>query len=353
MRIAIFGLPYSGKTTIFECLTDMPASSAQPATVFVKGRPNLATVKVPDHRVDVLAEIYRPKKTTYAEIVFQDIVRAPEQMTATILDTAIGAQLRNADVLTLVLRAFPSPMVSAPCDPLREWTQLEDEWVLADLAVVEKRLDRLRREKNRGLESQTLEKCRIHLEAGGALRTLVLTPDESETIKGFCFLSRKKLLVVVNTAEDDPHTLDPNLCTAVKERGGFVMPLCGALEREIAQLPPAEQADFLADLGVAHSSRDRFIRHAFESLDLISFLTSGSDECRAWPILRGTQARKAAAAIHSDLERGFIRAEVVSFEDFIRFGGNEKKVKAAGRYRLEGKQYRVVDGDIIAFRFNV
>jgi hypothetical protein len=131
------------------------------------------------------------------------------------------------------------------------------------------------------------------------------------------------------------------------------MPLCGALEREIAQLPPAEQADFLADLGVAHSSRDRFIRHAFESLDLISFLTSGSDECRAWPILRGTQARKAAAAIHSDLERGFIRAEVVSFEDFIRFGGNEKKVKAAGRYRLEGKQYRVVDGDIIAFRFNV
>jgi hypothetical protein len=228
--------------------------------------------------------------------------------------------------------------------------------LLADLAVVEKRLDRLARENGNGVERRVLTLCRAHLEEEKPLRTLELSPSQLDQIKGYAFLSIKNLLVLSNTPEEEVvgGSGDPTeLTSIVEEKGGSVMPLCASIEQEIASLDSADQRDFLADLGLESSSRDRFIRHAFDSLSLISFLTSGKDECRAWPVRRGVTARKAAGTIHSDIERGFIRAEVLSFRDFERCGGCEKEARSSGRYRLEGKDYLVEDGDIVNFRFNV
>lgn len=357
MKIAIFGLPYSGKTTIFSCLTggfgQKPEANGSISIKKAKGRADLAVVKVPDERVDKLREIYKPQKTTYAEIVFEDIPSPQDRTSSAVPDTHATVRIRNADVAVMVLRGFPSPLVDALFDPVRDFTTLEDELLLADLGIVERRLDRLVRERNTGVEKKTLEKCVKHLEEGKPLRTLELTRNEMDSIKGYGLLTLKELLVVLNTFEEDPMQVSESLAAAVAERGSSVMPLCGSLEAEIATLSPEEGRAFLEDMGVENSGRDRFIKHAFKTLGLISFLTSGEDECRAWPIKSSTSAHQAAGAIHSDIQRGFIRAEVLSFVDLLAYGGSEKKAKAAGRYRLEGKDYIVRDGDIISFRFNV
>ena len=349
MKMGIVGYAGSGKTTIFNVLTGLHAETGFGAA---KGKANLGVTKVPDSRVDFLAGVYEPKKTTYAEIHFEDMPgRAPTKSTGG-LDAQTVGELRTMDALTLVVRAFANPALDTPPDPLRDVVAMEVELLLSDLAIIEKRLERMKKEKGSEMEREALEACQAHLESEHPLRTLDLLPGQWELLKGFRFLSQKPLLVLVNTPEDAPDLTVPNLESRLAEAHLRCMNLCGAMEAEICDLPPAEQAEFLADLGVTSSGRDRFIQTAYSALNLISFLTAGKDECRAWTIENHTRAQDAAGKIHTDISRGFIRAEVIAFEDFQKYG-DEQKAKAAGRYRLEGKDYIVRDGDIINFRFNV
>ncbi len=349
MKIGIFGLPSSGKTTVFNALTGLHADTTPGGRSGV----NLGVTRVPDARVDYLARIYEPKKTTYAELRFADMPRPTSDRHGGIVAPQVAAELRAMDVLVAVLRAFDSPLVSDPPDAARDLDTLETELILLDLGVVEKRLERIWKEKGTEREAAALERCKAHLEEGLPLRTLDLAEAERALLRGYQFLSDKTLLVLVNTPEDDPAARFDEVDALSEAHGCHAMSLCATMEAEIAELSAEEQREFLADLGFEESGRDRFVRHAYAALDLISFLTGGRDECRAWTIRRGTRAVDAAARIHTDIARGFIRAEVISFEDFERFGGDERKARAAGRYRLEGKDYIVQDGDIIHFRFNV
>lgn len=349
MKVGIVGFARAGKTTVFNALTGL---SAAVGAFSAAGKPNLGTIKVPDPRVDRLAEIFRPKKTTYAEVVFVDFPGGAEQA-ASALDSATVVQMRDADALVQVVRVFPDPITGDPPAPERDIENFKSELILADLAVIEKRLERVRKEKERQQEVVLLERCKAALDAETPLRRVDLSESDERAISGFGLLSRLPLLVVLNVSEDRAGTdLPPEIQSRLEreEIGGIAF--CAQIEMEIAALPPEERGAFLLDLGLREAARDRFIRAAYALLDLISFLTTGEDECRAWPIRRGTTAVKAAGKIHSDLERGFIRAEVVGYEDFIQYG-SDAKCREAGKLRLEGKEYVVQDGDIIHFRFHV
>jgi hypothetical protein len=225
--------------------------------------------------------------------------------------------------------------------------------VLADLAVIEKRLERVRKERGHERERALLERLVPVLEAGQPLRTFDLAPEERSQLAGFAFLSLRPLLVVLNVPETEAAgPVPPDVGARAATERAEVLALSARLEAELAELEPGDRAAFLKDLGLAESARARFIRSSYALLDLVSFLTDGEDECRAWPIRRGTSALRAAGKVHSDIERGFIRAEVVAYEDFVRLG-SEAKCREAGKLRLEGKEYVVEDGDIIHFRFAV
>jgi GTP-binding protein YchF len=347
MKVGIVGFPGAGKTTVFNALTGLHAAVGGYGD---PGKANLGSIKVPDARIDRLSEIFQPRKTTYAETVFVDVPGASAGASA--LDQATLNQMRDADALALVLRGFPDPLTAAPADPLRDFENFRGELILADLAVIEKRLERVRKEQ-KGSEVELLDRCRSALEAETPLRRVELSPGEERALAGFALLSRLPLLVAVNGAEADAGQPLPTALQARLDADGVGgISLCAQIEMEIAALPADERGAFLADLGLTESARDRFIQAAYGLLDLISFLTSGEDEVRAWPIRRGTTAVKAAGKIHSDIERGFIRAEVVAFDDFVRLG-SDAKCREAGKLRLEGKEYVVRDGDIIHFRFNV
>jgi ribosome-binding ATPase len=350
MKVGIVGFPRAGKTTVFNALTGLHASVG---TYSEPGKPNLGTIKVPDARIDHLSEIFKPRKTTYAEIVFVDFPPAAGERAATALDTAAIVQMRDADALVQIVRGFSDPLGGDPPAPARDIENFRSELILADLAVVEKRLERLRKEKGKEREQELLLRCKETLDAEQPLRTLPLTAEEVRSLAGFGLLSRAPLMVVLNVEESQAGSDIPAEVQAVLARDqvpGLV--LSGQIEMEVAALNPADRGAFLADLGIKEPARDRFIRAAYELLDVISFLTSGEDEVRAWTIKRGTTAVKAAGKIHSDIERGFIRAEVVHYDDFITYG-SEVKCREAGKLRLEGKDYVVKDGDIIHFRFNV
>src|SRR5437870_9831373 len=227
------------------------------------------------------------------------------------------------------------------------------ELVLADLAVVEKRLERVKKEKGHERERALLERLVPALEAGTPLRTVALAPEERSQLAGFAFLSLRPLLVVLNVPEGEAAAPVPaDLGARAAAAGAEAMSLSAQLEAEIAELEPGDRAVFLKDLGLTEGARARFIRASYALLDLISFLTAGEDECRAWPIRRGTTAVKAAGKVHSDIERGFIRAEVIAYDEFMRLG-SEARCREAGKLRLEGKDYVVQDGDIVHFRFAV
>jgi len=345
VKVGLAGFPGAGKSTVFAALTGLAPAAGE-------RRPQIGTIKVPDPRVDHLAAIYHPRKTTYAEVTFVDFPPARDPQRRRVLDAEAVAALRDADALVEVVRGFPD-VAGTPARPLEDIEAFETELALADLAQVERRLERLRKEKGHEREQALFERLREALEAGRALRTLGLTPEEQAALAGFAFLSLRPLLIVLNVAEEAAAAPLPQaVATRAAAAGAQALALSARVEAEVAQLDPADRPAFLADLGLAESARDRFIRASYALLDLISFLTAGEDECRAWPIRRGTVARKAAGRIHSDIERGFIRAEVIAYEDFVRLG-SEAKCREAGKLRLEGKDYVIQDGDIVHFRFAV
>jgi ribosome-binding ATPase len=344
MKVGLIGHRGAGKTTVFNMLTGL---QAQVGGYGGKEEVHLGVIKVPDARVDKLSQVFKPKKTTYAEIRFTDF---PASQNDDDLkgNSNLVTQMREVDAMALVLRDF-----EPGADPLRELNDLLTEMILADLTVVENRRTRLKKEKARPQEEALLERCAAILENEESLRNLEFSADEESLLSGFGFLSRKPVLVLFNQADDKAgQPLSAAHQDELKRRGLDGLALAGKVEMEVAQLDESDRAAFLKEIGIQEPARERFIRASYRLLDLISFLTTGEDEVRAWTITQGTIARKAAGKIHSDIERGFIRAEVIAYEDFVVFG-SEAKCKEAGKLRLEGKDYIVQDGDIIHFRFAI
>jgi len=353
MKVGLVGFAGSGKTTIFNTLTGL---AAEVGGYGGREKANVGVIKVPDHRVDKLAELYKPRKKTYAEISFIDVA-GPQSESAeqaqSGLDPKLVQHMREADALVHVVRSFDNAMVSQTADPGRDIRGFDDELILTDLVQIENRITRLKKEKDSARESELMGRLKAALEAEQLLRDLELTHEDLALIAGFRFLSLKPLLLLVNQHEEAAEAaLAKDVSELAQSKKLDLISMSGRVEMEIAQLAPEEQREFLQDLGIAEPARDRFIRAAYSLLDLVSFLTAGEDECRAWSIRRGTSAHKAAGVIHSDIERGFIRAEVVRFEDLIEFG-SEARCREQGKLRLEGKEYVVQDGDVVHFRFNV
>jgi len=343
MKAGLVGYARTGKTTLFNALTGQNAGA--------RAQVNLGSIKVPDPRIDALSAIYKPRKTTYAEMRFVDVPGPRGKGSG--LDAEALRALLEVDAFCLVVRGFSAPD-GAPADPAREIADFDAELVLHDLDKVEKRLDRLRKEHGKGTSEQMeLERLRAHLDRGAPLRAMALSDSEEKELAHYDFLSRRPLLVVSNVAEERAaEEAPPPVLGLARERSAGVLALCASVEAEIARLDPAEQPEFLKSLGLSEPARARFLRAAYALLDLISFFTVGEDEVRAWPVHRGDKAPRAAGRIHSDLERGFIRAEVVHYDDFIATG-SESRARQEGKLRLEGKEYVVKDGDILNIRFAV
>jgi ribosome-binding ATPase YchF (GTP1/OBG family) len=343
VHVSICGYRGSGKSTVFTALA--PGAGGERAGV------TLGRIQVPDERVERLAAHFSPRKKTLAEIVFADVAGKGRSDAGAFPPEVVQA-MRNADVLAHVVGVFDVLPEEAVALAERDSRRLADELVLLDLVVIERRHERWRKEGKVGLDVEVNDRALAWLEAGKPLRELSLRPEELAGFEGVQLLSLRPLITLLNLSEEQWQ--DP-LCQSLRRtvRIGeheHAMAICGALEAEIATFE--DQAEFLAALGLGEPARNAFVRTAHAMLDLISFLTAGPDECRAWPIHRGTRARRAAGRVHSDIERGFIRVEVYRVEDLEAYG-SEVALKAAGRMRLEGKEYVVADGDVCNFRFNV
>jgi hypothetical protein len=354
MDFGIFGLELSGKTTLFSLLTGHTTAAAPH-----KREAHVGIAQVPDPRLDRLTAMFRPKKHTPATVRFVDVPGV----------TKGGAQslnlpeLRQMDGLAVVVRGFASEAVPHPegsIDPARDLELLETEMLLSDLSVVTNRLERvvkdIMKKKSPELEAERdlLTRFKATLEKGDPLRPFEVSPDEQKMVRGFGLLSAKPMLVILNAGENEASDLHGALGKAGfgKWRGQpkiAFSAVCATLEQEISAMAPEDQAEFLKGLGLPDRALDRLLRAAYELLGLISFLTAGEDECRAWSIPRGTHAVKAAGAIHTDFERTFIRAEVVPFEKLME-AGSIAACRTHGSFRLEGKDYVVQDGDVINFR---
>ena len=354
MRLGIIGFPGSGKTTLFNLLTGAEAGTAQPPG---RGRLNVGVARVPDDRVTRLAALFQPRKTIYASVEVVDLAGFDQGDRAT-LDVG---ELRQADALLHVVRAFPSPALGAPPSPAREVQTLEEELVLADLEVAERRLQKLgpglKRKPTEAeqREHALLTRVKGPLEEGVSLRAQAVTAEEGRLLRGFQFLSLKPVLHCLNLAEDAVTRRDQAL-SDLDDLGKRPKTLVGwvsaAVEGEVAALPPEEQRSFLEALGLPEPALHRVIRDAYTLLGLASFFTVGEDEVRAWTITAGAPAVEAAGVIHSDIARGFIRAEVIGWADLLEAGSLAEARKRA-LLRLEGKEYPVQDGEVCHFRFNV
>jgi ribosome-binding ATPase len=366
MQTAIVGLAGSGKTTVFNTLTRGHAETGGFGGVTL----NVGVVKVPDERLDRLAEIFKPKKVVQADVTYVDLPAPPPSSEGHVgteeLPADHLARLRDSDALLHVVRAFEDPAHPHPegsVDPARDLERLDLEFILADLSMTERRLERLTTSGRHGTpaereaaEREEVVLTRIHegLRAGRPIRDLGLDVDEEKAIRGFRFLSQKPVLVLLNVGESD---LPTAAATVARIAGGYdhvdamVDALSARIEMELGELEPDEAAVFMEELGIAESGLDRVIELTYRLLGLISFLTAGPDECRAWPIHDGSTAVDAAGAIHTDLAKGFIRAETVAYEDLIQLG-SIAEARKAGKLRSEGRTYRVRDGDVLEILFS-
>jgi GTP-binding protein YchF len=357
MKIGLIGLPKSGKTTLFNLLTGASVATSR----FDGARAELHTgiARVPDPRVDRLSGLFKPKKTTYASFEVVDLAGIAKGERAG-LETK---EFRNADALLHVVRAFADPALGA-ADPRRDVRDLETELILADLEVVERRLERLEASvRKRPVEAEVREQAmlrtlKVALEAETPLRAVALAPDEAKMARGFTFLSEKPILHCVNLDEkavgQGPSVVQGlGLASAAASPHSRVAWVSAVIEREVAELTGEEQQAFLSDLGLEEPAIRRLLSECYALLGLISFFTVGDDEVRAWPIPRGTRAQDAAGTVHTDIARGFIRAEVTSYDDLIAAGGAFAEIRARAQLRLEGKDYVIADGEICHFRFNV
>jgi GTP-binding protein YchF len=362
LKIAITGLANSGKTTIFNALTGLNLETTVYATVTAE--PHHGVVKVPDSRINRLSEIYKPKKTTYATVEYVDYIgltKGDMEQNRKVFDL-----VKDADALVQVVRGFQDEAVSHPIgniDPLRDAQTTEMEMIFGDLELVEKRLERMEQGQKRGKkpdesEKKLLLKCKELLESEKPLRDAEFSEEDQKAMRHLQFMSIKPEVVVLNVAEQEVNSeatakTVADLQAYFKGRQVKVLSMCGKIEMEIAQLSPEEAKVFLDDLGIQEPALSKLIRVSYDLLGLISFLTYGEDEVRAWTIEKGMNAQQAAGRIHSDIERGFIRAEIVSYDDFIASGGSIHAAREKGHFKLEGKTYEVKDGDMINFRFNV
>jgi len=357
MKIGLVGLPKSGKTTLFNLLTGSNVATSR----YDAGRAELHTgiARVPDPRVDRLTVLFNPKKTTYATFEVVDLAGIEKDERGGLE----AKEFRNADALLHVVRAFPDEARGA-ADPKRDVLDLELTLVLADLEVVDRRLERLeasikKQRKDAEVKEQALlARLKLELESETPLRAVTMTPDEERLLRGFTFLSYKPILHLVNVEEaaitEGGRVAERYGLTEVaarpQTRVGWVS---AVIEAEIARLEGDEQQAFLADLGLTEPAINRVLRDAFALLGLVSFFTTGEDEVRAWPIPAGTRAQDAAGTVHSDIARGFIRAEVNGYDELVAVEGSFADLRARGQLRLEGKDYVVQDGEICHFRFNV
>ncbi len=346
MKIGLVGFAGSGKTTVFNTMTglDVPVGFG--------GEVRLGTVRVPDERVDRLSEIFSPEKTTYAEILFCDL---PGEHGADKIGLSPRGlpQIRDQEALCQVIRDFANPNVEGDADPLGDLEAFHAECLFADLEIVEKRLERARKERASPLEIGAFEVAKATLEDERPLRSVPEARLDRSLVKGYGLLTDRPLLVAVNRGEARAaEPMPEELKGRIEELCAAGLTLSASVEADITAMEAGEQAEFLRDLGLAAPAIDRFIRTAYGLLDLISFFTVGPDEVRAWTVRRGTRARRGAGKIHSDLERGFIRAEVIPYETFMEYG-SEAAVKDAGKLRVEGKDYVIADGDMVHVLFNV
>jgi len=355
MKTAIIGLPMTGKTSLFTILTGVHQETRIGSTAARAG-----IAKVPDARLDALGELFQPPKVTHATVEYVDM---PSISKESLRDAGYVASLRNVDAFAHVLRLFADetvPHEKGSVDPIRDLEDVETELILSDLVVVEKRLERLDKDRKKiknpelDREFELLVRCKAELEENHPLRQLELDPEDEKRIRGFQFLSQKPMLYVLNLGEEEAGRLHERERTflegpAAGKRHVSASAVCGKIEAELAELPREEQRDYLASYGLQESGLERLISATYSLLGLMSFLTAGEDECRAWTIPMHSSAVKAAGAIHSDFEKKFIRAEVVNWKALVDFQGYAG-VREKGLLRLEGKDYIVKDGDVLVIR---
>ncbi len=361
MKIGIVGLPNVGKSTLFNSITNAGAECAN--YPFCTIEPNVGVVPVPDERLDALGKMYDTEKITHAIIEFVDIaglVKGASKGEG--LGNKFLSHIRETDSIVEVVRCFDDSNivhVDGSVDPIRDIETINLELVLADLETVNKRIERAAKlakgDKKYFAEEDLFKKIRDHLEAGKPARTLDLNDDEKEMVKDAFLLTMKPILYVANVSEKDIGT-ENDYVKKVKEyakaEGSDVVPLCVKIEEELSSLEGEEKQEMLEAMGLDESGLDKVIKASYDLLGLMSFLTAGKKEVRAWTIKKGTKAPQAAGKIHTDFERGFIKAEIVSYDDLVRLGSYQK-AKEAGLIRLEGKDYVMQDGDIVEFKFNV
>lgn len=359
MQTGIIGLPQVGKTTLFKILTKANIAM-QAARSGGRSESHVGIARVPDARIDKLSALYKPKKTTYATVEYVDVGGVLREKGK---ESAALTQLREVDALAHVVRVFENPSVphaAGTINPLRDAENLDLELVLSDLDQVLKRLERLEKDLKKKKdpvhehEQAVLLRCKTALEAGQALRELEFTPEEAKTLTGFMFLSQRPMLYVLNLGDDDAADLEHavekhGLSNLMGRPNTAVVPICGRIEAELAELSDAEAGELLAAYGLKSPGLDRVIHATYALLGLIAFFTAGEPEVRAWTIRRGTNAQKAAGTIHSDIERGFIKAEVVRWDQLLECGG-WPGARERGLLRLEGKEYLMQEGDVVLFR---